>query len=171
MQQNMDQWFTDLYRLNASKMVRYAYAQLRRMEIAEELVEDAFVMLLRKQDQVVEHPNPSGWLWKTLQHLILTELRSARNRVEVPMEQDFDLAAPQREEEALADCLPEGLTPRERQILLLYYEEELSHEEIARKLGISELNSRTRLFRARGRCRELMEKNKKIPIPCNETPR
>lgn len=87
------------------------------------------------------------------------------------MEQDFDLAAPQREEEALADCLPEGLTPRERQILLLYYEEELSHEEIARKLDISELNSRTRLFRARGRCRELMEKNKKIPIPCNETPR
>ena len=49
MQQNMDQWFTDLYRLNAPKMVRYAYAQLRRMEIAEELVEDAFVLLLRKQ--------------------------------------------------------------------------------------------------------------------------
>ena len=170
MQQNMDQWFTDLYRHNAPKMVRYAYAQLRRMEIAEELVEDAFVLLLRKQDQVAEHPNPSGWLWKTLQHLILTEVRAARNRVEVPLEQDFDLAAPQREEEALSDALPEGLTPREREILLLYYEEELSHEEIPRKLDISELNSRTRLFRARGRCLELMEKNKKIPAPCNETP-
>ena len=161
MQQNMDQWFTDLYRLNAPKMVRYAYAQLRRMEIAEELVEDAFVMLLRKQDQVAEHPNPSGWLWKTLQHLILTELRAARNRMEVPLEQDFDLAAPHREE-ALSDCLPEGLTPRERQILLLYCEEELGREVVARRLGISELNSRTRLFRARGRCRELMEKIKKF---------
>ena len=150
MQQNMDQWFTDLYRLNAPKMVRYA----------EELVEDAFVLLLRKQEEVVDHPNPAGWLWKTLQHLILTEVRMARNRMEVPLEQDFDLAAPQREQEALADSLPEGLTPREREILLLYYEEELSHEEIAGKLGISELNSRTRLFRARGRCRELMEKAK-----------
>ena len=48
MQQNKDQWFTDLYRLNAPKMVRYAYPQLRRKEIAGELVEDAFVMLLRK---------------------------------------------------------------------------------------------------------------------------
>ena len=157
----MDQWFSELYRLNAPRMVRYAYAQLRRMEIAEELVEDAFVLLLRKQEQVAGHPNPSGWLWKTLQHLILTEVRAARNRMEVPLEQDFDLAAPHRETEALADCLPEGLTPREREILLLYYEEELSHEEIARRLGISELNSRTRLFRARGRCRELMEKIKK----------
>ena len=81
--------------------------------------------------------------------------------MEVPLEQDFDLAAPHREEEDLSDCLPEGLTPRERQILLLYYEEELSHEEIARRLGISELNSRTRLFRARGRCRELLEKSQK----------
>ena len=166
----MDQWFTDLYRLNAPKMVRYAYAQLRRMEIAEELVEDAFVLLLRKQAEVVDHPNPAGWLWKTLQHLILTEVRAARNRMEVQMEQDFDLAAPQHEEDALTDCLPEGLTPREREILLLYYEDELSHEEIARKLGISELNSRTRLFRARGRCRELIEKNKKILTPCNEMP-
>ena len=56
----MDQWFTDLYRLNAPKMVRYAYAQLRRMEIAEELVEDAFVLLLRKQEEVVDHPNPAA---------------------------------------------------------------------------------------------------------------
>lgn len=168
--QNTDQWFTDLYRLNASKMVRYAYAQLRRMEIAEELVEDAFVMLLRKQEQVAQHPNPSGWLWKTLQHLILSEVRAARNRLEVPLEQDFDLAAPQQEEDALSDALPEGLSPREREILLLYYEEELSHQEIARRLGISELNSRTRLFRARGRCRELLEQNKKIPAFCNETP-
>lgn len=168
-QQNMEQWFTELYRLNAPKMVRYAYAQLRRMEVAEELVEDAFVLLLRKQEQVAEHPNPSGWLWKTLQHLILTEVRAARNRVEVPLEQDFDLAAPQQEEEALTEVLPPGLTPREREILLLYYEEELSHEEIARRLGISELNSRTRLFRARGRCRELMERERKILAPCNES--
>ena len=64
----------------------------------------------------------------------------ARNRMEVPLEQDFDLAAPQREQEALADSLPEGLTPREREILLLYYEEELSHEEIRRE-GWASLNS------------------------------
>ena len=61
----------------------------------------------------------------------------------------------------MSRCSPTEALARERQILLLYYEEELSHEEIARRLGISELNSRTRLFRARGRCRELLEKSQK----------
>ena len=154
----MDQWFTDLYRLNAPKMVRYAYAQLRRMEIAEELVEDAFVMLLRKQDQVAEHPNPSGWLWKTLQHLILTEVKLARYHREVPLENANTWAAPAEERESLAEALPPGLSDGEREMLLLFYEEECSHQEIARRLGILEMNSRTRLFRAKNHCKKLLEK-------------
>lgn len=47
-------------------MVRYAAGQLRSRELAEELVEDAFVLLLRKYDQLTGHPNLPGWLWKTL---------------------------------------------------------------------------------------------------------
>lgn len=108
MQQNMDQWFTDLYRLNASKMVRYAYAQLRRMEIAEELVEDAFVMLLRKQDQVAEHPNPSGWLWKTLQHLILTELRSAKTGWRCPWSRTLTWLPPSGRRKLWRTACPRG---------------------------------------------------------------
>ena len=159
MQQNMDQWFTDLYRLNAPKMVRYAYAQLRRMEIAEELVEDAFVMLLRKQDQVAEHPNPSGWLWKTLQHLILTEVRLAKYHREIPLEDADTWAAPEAAEEDLAENLPDGLSDGEREVLLLFYQEGCTHQEMARRLGISEMNSRTRLFRAKNHCKKLLEKN------------
>lgn len=161
MEPDWDGRFTVLYQRNAPRLFAYALRQLRDRGLAEELVEEAFVRLLQQREALAGHPNLEGWLWKTLQHLILTELRAARNRMEVPLEQDFDMAAPHREEEDLSDCLPEGLTPRERQILLLYYEEELSHEEIARRLGISELNSRTRLFRARGRCRELLEKSQK----------
>ena len=144
-------------------MVRYAAGQLRSRELAEELVEDAFVLLLRKYDQLTGHPNLPGWLWKTLQHLILTEVKSARYRMEVPLEQDFDLAAPEEDRSVLADALPEGLGPRDREILLLFYEEELTHEEISARLGISVLNSRTRLFRAKSRCKELLEKLQKSP--------
>lgn len=159
--ENRDEVFSALYQENAAKMVRYAAGQLRNRDLAEELVEDAFVLLLRKYDQLTDHPNLPGWLWKTLQHLILTEVKSARHRLEVPLEQDFDLAAPEEDRSALADALPEGLSDRDREILLLFFEEELTHEEVAARLGISILNSRTRLFRAKNRCKELLEKMQK----------
>ena len=60
--------------------------------------------------------------------------------------------------------MPQGLTPGEREVLLLFYEEGLSHQEMARRLGISEMNSRTRLFRARNHCKKLLEKSSS---PCH----
>lgn len=152
-----DDWFSALYQESAPRMLRYAFYQLRDRDRAEELVGDAFVLLLRKQEALDGHPNLPGWLWKTLQHLILTEVKSARRRLEVPIDEQFDLAAPPEEAEPLSDALPSGLTAKEREILLLFYEDGFSHEEIAARLGISVLNSRTRLFRARGRCKELLE--------------
>lgn len=152
-------WFTALYEQNAAKMLRYATYQLRNPSIAEELVEEAFVRLLQRQDELTGHPNVPGWLWKTLQHLILTEVKLAKYHREVPLDPALSAAAPEPEREDLADALPEGLSQGEREILLLYYEEELSHQEVAARLGITEMNSRTRLFRAKNHCKKLLEKS------------
>ena len=82
----------------------------------------------------------------------------ARNHREVPLEDANTWAAPAQERETLAEVLPAGLSAGEREILLLFYEEECSHREIARRLGISEMNSRARLFRARNHCKKLLGK-------------
>lgn len=152
-----DRCFTALYQENAFKMLRYASYQLRNQSVAEELVEEAFVRLLQRQEELAGHPNLAGWLWKTLQHLILTEVKLAKYHREVPLEPTLNAAAPEPEEE-LSEALPEGLTESEREVLLLFYQEELSHQEMADRLGISEMNSRTRLFRAKNHCKKLLEK-------------
>lgn len=153
-----DRQFTELYQENAAKMLRYTAAQLRNHPVAEELVEDAFVRLLQKREELTGHPNLNGWLWKTLQHLILTEVRLAKYHREVPLlESAFQVPAPEGEAGGLEEILPQGLTPGEREVLLLFYEEGLSHQELAQRLGISEMNSRTRLFRARSHCKKLLE--------------
>ena len=54
--------------------------------------------------------------------------------------------------------LPDGLSDGEREVLLLFYQEGCTHQEMARRLGISEMNSRTRLFRAKNHCKKLLEK-------------
>ena len=159
-----DSWFTALYQENAGKMLRYAAAQLRNQPVAEELVEDAFVRLLQRKEDLVGHPNLNGWLWKTLQHLILTEVRLAKYHREVPLDPACQTPAPDLDSGRLEDVLPQGLTPGEREVLLLFYEEGLSHQEMARRLGISEMNSRTRLFRARNHCKKLLEKSSS---PCH----
>ena len=53
--QDTEQWFTALYEQNASKMLRYASYQLRNASIAEELVEEAFVRLLQRREELWEH--------------------------------------------------------------------------------------------------------------------
>ena len=156
--QDTEQWFTALYEQNASKMLRYASYKLRNASIAEELVEEAFVRLLQRREELWEPPNPAGWLWKTLQHLILTEVKLARYHREVPLEPALNAAVPEMEVSSLADSLPEGLSDSEREILILFYEEELTHQEMSRRLGISEMNSRTRLFRAKNHCKKLFER-------------
>ena len=153
-----DSWFTALYQENAGKMLRYAAAQLRNQPVAEELVEDAFVRLLQRKEDLVGHPNLNGWLWKTLQHLILTEVRLAKYHREIPLEDANVWAAPEAAEEDLAENLPDGLSDGEREVLLLFYQEGCTHQEMARRLGISEMNSRTRLFRAKNHCKKLLEK-------------
>lgn len=158
MQTDWDGRFTELYRGNASKMFAYAHRQLRNRSLAEELVEEAFVRLLQQKERLDGHPNLTGWLWKTLQNLILTEVRLAKYHREVPLEDAGTWAAPERAETDLAEALPPGLSDSEREILLLFYQEECTHQEIARRLGISEMNSRTRLFRAKNHCKKILEK-------------
>ena len=153
-----DKRFTELYQENASKMLRYASYQLRNQSVAEELVEESFVRMLQRREELTGHPNLAGWLWKTLQHLILTEVKLAKYHREVPLDPALNAAAPEPEEDDLSGVLPEGLSEGEREVLVLFYQEELSHQEMAARLGISEMNSRTRLFRAKNHCKKLLEK-------------
>ena len=158
MEPDWDGRFTVLYQRNAPRLFAYALRQLRDRGLAEELVEEAFVRLLQQREALAGHPNLEGWLWKTLQHLILTEVRLAKYHREVPLDPACQTPAPDLDSGRLEDVLPQGLTPGEREVLLLFYEEGLSHQEMARRLGISEMNSRTRLFRARNHCKKLLEK-------------
>ena len=57
----------------------------------------------------------------------------------------------------LDDILPKQLKPAERQILIWRFEDRLSHQEIADRLGISEAACRSRVFRAVARCRQYLE--------------
>ena len=155
---NSDKWFDKLYIENSPRMVKMATYLLKNQQVAEDLVNEAFLILLYKKNQLINHPNLAGWLTQTLKNLIADELKSAKHRLELPLNEDIDAAKEESYEPPLSELLPKDLSPKEREILILYYDKQLSYEQIARQLHISVLNCRTRLFRARTHYKELIDK-------------
>ncbi|MEA4955803.1 hypothetical protein SDC9_51424 [bioreactor metagenome] len=154
--QKENDWFDQLYRENSPRMVKQATYLLQNRQIAEELVNEAFLIMLYKKRDLKKHPNLPGWLSQTLKNLIADEIKSAKHRLELPMRENQDIPTVDTYHVPLSDLLPDGLTPKEREILILYFEGQLSYERIASKLNISVLNCRTRLFRAKAHYRTLI---------------
>ena len=153
-----NQWFIELYREHSARLFRQAYYVLRDRHLAEDLVEETFLILLYKQKDLLTHPNIGGWLSQTLKHLILDETKSARHRLEIPLIHDTAVIAEDTYHEPLEDSLPKALVRQFKiEILILLFEEQLSYEDIAQRLGISILNCRTRAFRAKAHYKELIK--------------
>lgn len=155
-----NEWFDQLYREHSARLFKQAYYVLRDSHLAEDMVAETFLILLYKQSELANHPNIAGWLSLTLKNLVYDEMKSARHRLEMPLVSDDIAACADTYSMTLDELLPKGLLPKEREILLLLFEEQLSYEEIGQRLEISVINCRTRAFRAKAHYKALMEKEK-----------
>ncbi len=157
---NQDEWFDQLYKGNAPRMIKLATYLLSNEQVAADLIDEAFLILLYKKKKLEHHPNLPGWLSQTLKNLILDESKSARHRLELPLNENIEVSTDDTYEPSLSELLPKDLTPNEQEILILYFEKQLSYNQIAEKLHISILNCRTRLFRAKAHYKELVDREK-----------
>ena len=71
---------------------------------------------------------------------------------------------------SLKDALPPELEEKDREILIAYYEDEIGYEELSRRLGIPVERCRVRVFRAKNRCRRLLEAQKNSPAEETKAP-
>ena len=124
-------------------------------------MQQTWLQIIRRWDRVSQLPwsETEGYLVTAVKNTAVDMLR--RERREEALPEDWDPPAPETGEGAyrylvsLIRALPEAY----RRVLELKCVEEESNREIARRLGISEMNSRTRLFRAKNHCKKLLEKN------------
>lgn len=150
------QWLHALYRTYAETLYRLARARLGDPHGAQDLVQSVFLAAAQKAGTLRAHENPLGWLLRALNYeLSHAFARDARRKAR---ETPLDTLPPGRAQSpppslGLAEVLPAQLNPRDREILLLYYQEGLSYQEIAQRLGIPLSTCGTRLARARQHCR------------------
>lgn len=136
-----------LFEDEESPLLGFAYGFVRRREIAEDLVQEAFLRLHRHWAEV---ENPRAWIYRATRNLCLTWIRDHKR--ETPMEEDqlqntadHDSAPPdnalvQLEARGTLRALLADLDEADRELVRLKYAEGLRYTEIAEQTGLSVSN-------------------------------
>lgn len=136
---------------NENRLYRAALAILGSPQDAEDAVQDAFVKYLEKAPYRLE--NPGAWLMRVLVNGCKSRLRLAWRRVG-PLPETLPAPGPEERQE-LEEIF--ALPPADRAVIHLFYYEGYGTEEIAHLTGQTPGAVRTRLSRARGKLRKLLE--------------
>src|SRR5450830_1087942 len=138
------QAFSELVRRHQSSVYRYLLRMLGSHEDAMELTQDAFIKAWQALAQWQPEAQFRTWLFRIANNTALDALRRRKLVEFVPLEESFDAPSSEPNPEHQAQ-----LTQEHRQILLLREVEEMSYEEIAGVLSLSEGTVKSRLARAR----------------------
>jgi RNA polymerase sigma-70 factor, ECF subfamily len=146
--------FEALYRRAFPRVYGYVATMLRDRGTAEEVTAQAFERAFRKRRSFrASRGSEEAWLFGIARNAALDELRRRKRRAALEADpEDVHATAPDEHadgalrREAVRAAL-ERLTPRERELIALKFAGGLSHDEIARVLGISVSNAGTRIHR------------------------
>ena len=163
--------FEYLYRRHSARVYALCLRMVGNTAEAEDLTQEAFLMLLRKIHTFRGESAFSTWLHRITVNLVLMRLRrkSSKQTLEERRDPGVDnsdlcdvFGGSDRFLAASLDRLNleralEKLRPRQRLVVLLHDVQGYQHNEIAKMMDWSIGNSKSRLHRARTRLRNLLQ--------------
>ena len=168
------QWIGKAYEKYTQRLLVYSFSMLRSLpdaySLAEDCVQETFVIAMKKIKTLIRHDSPEGWLMSTCRKVTLSKWRKMLRREEIIGKRvlwaDIDVAEDDRnpiEEWILQNDLLEvksrladSLTEQESDVFRLYYEESLPLKACAKKLGLSETAVRGTIQRIRAKLSRLI---------------
>ncbi len=145
-----DDGIVDLFERARRPMVRLAYTLTRDSELADEIVQDAFLRLHEKWAVV---DNPAGYLRTTVVNSCHSHHRHLHVVRKAPVEPGVPPVGPDGVDETLARAVARLPFPQQA-VLVLRYFCDLDDIEIAATLGINRATVRTRAHRGLTRLRK-----------------
>ncbi len=145
--------YESLFRSSYPSILRSVVLITRDRARAEEVCQDAFLLLLRKWSVVSEYERPEAWVRKVAVRAAVKTVRrdSRRSVLELVRRPPSDeLSMPDWPDVDLARALAR-LPAKQRAAVVLHYLEDLPVSEVARALEVSESTVKQHLFRARHR--------------------
>ena len=138
--------FCELYATYKNRLIYFAMHFLKSREYAEDVFQDAFTVVWQSRRFINPDASFSSYLYTIMRNRILNQLRNAANEEKLKesiLSQALDYTEDTKREVMLNDLKSlishalQQLTPRQREIFEMSREAQLSHKEIADKLGIS----------------------------------
>ena len=138
--------FCELYATYKNRLIYFAMRFLKSREYAEDVFQDAFTVFGQSRRFINPDASFSSYLYTIMRNRILNQLRNAANEEKLKesiLSQALDYTEDTKREVMLNDLKSlishalQQLTPRQREIFEMSREAQLSHKEIADKLGIS----------------------------------
>ncbi|MDR0995400.1 MAG: sigma-70 family RNA polymerase sigma factor [Tannerella sp.] len=140
--------FSELYLIYADQVYGFALKLLKSTADAEDVLQDTFLRLWDKREDLSAERSLKAYLFQTAYHLVVDRFRGRMDSVELENcieSEAYRTAADETERPFTLETyrkqlnyLCSRLTPRQQEIFRLSREEGLSAGEIARRLGLSE---------------------------------
>ena len=160
--------FEHLVRQYASRITALCHARVRRADVAEDLAQETFLRGYRALATLADPDKVGAWLFGIAHRACLDWLK-AKARTQVP----FSALGPDQDPEELLPCNHEPHSDRPgadevdrllaevealpkdyREVIMLYYYQDLTYRDLAGILGVSPATINARLTKARALLRE-----------------
>ena len=146
---------------------------------AEELAQDSFVKAYRSLGGFKMKSSFATWLYRIVYNTAISHVRIKKKGVlsleDFPADATDFIGSNTSEEEAereyrssLVNFALQKIAEEERGLISLYYYDELSTDEISDITGITKSNIKVKLFRARQKMQEIIEKVEKKKLMYHE---
>ena len=151
MNEEYKNFIAELYEQNSIVLYNIAYSYIKNDADARDIVEDVFVLALKRVSSLYRHENPGGWLYKVLYYKLKEYYRSKNisisgDAVKILTEDEFDISDIRSESSLEQDVVErisfyrflQTLPVRERKYIIYRYKAGMKIKDIADKLGISQ---------------------------------
>lgn len=141
-------------------LMRLCYLYLHDVQLAEDAVQETFIKAARTLDKFRGEASMKTWLTSIAMRTCCDMRRSfwfrRMDRRVTPEMLPNPVQSPLEEETALTVAVM-NLPQKEREVILLYYYQDMNVSEIARALGVTQPTVSYRLKRAREKLRQELE--------------
>lgn len=161
--------FEHLYITYKHVLYNYAYEILKDVQLSEDAVSEAFLILTDHMDNIEGRPDQDARNYLII--IVKNAAKTIRNKRnyniydedeldKFPDMQDIETVVEDKSEKQRIYKLIKQLKPIYADVLILKYYYGMELEQIAASLGITYENAKTRLHRGRAMLKEMMEREK-----------
>jgi len=131
----------EIFNIAGGRMLSIAMGLLRNKQLAEDVLQDSFVKVVRFSDKYKENTNAYAWLCTIVRNTALNKIKSEKIKAGVDIDSFFDISDNGLTAERIHTALEiekalRELEPRERTIVWLRYFNDLTVKEIANELNM-----------------------------------